>query len=232
MSKRHHLSRNQSASKITMSKVLWLTRNLHFEAKSLRSLAPVTKSRLWTTKTRCPLHLRRKVTTMCENEHGTTTKAQSLGAPAAGPQILRARAVEMHVDDFEKRECTANSSELAGHGRTSQRSNSCLSITVRTAKCVHTFWGKHICNFLCDFKVQGSIVSYSQSSLISDFSRCHISFSQVSAHFFKLKLAVRQYVEEFAAVSPTSDPLTGSLPVDEAYNGELCGNAHGCSPGI
>ena len=28
-----------------------LPRNLHFEAKPLRSLAPVTKSRLWTTKT-------------------------------------------------------------------------------------------------------------------------------------------------------------------------------------
>ena len=45
-----HLSRNQSSSKITtMSKVLCLPRNLHFEVKPLRSLAPVGKSRLWTT---------------------------------------------------------------------------------------------------------------------------------------------------------------------------------------
>ena len=27
----------------------------------------------------------------------------------------------MHVDDFEQRECTANSSELAGYGRASQQ---------------------------------------------------------------------------------------------------------------
>ena len=44
-----YLSRNQSASKITtMSKVLRRPRNLHFQVKPLRSLAPVTKSRLWT----------------------------------------------------------------------------------------------------------------------------------------------------------------------------------------
>ena len=59
---------------------------------------------------------------MCENEHGTTTRAQSLEAPAAGPQILRACAVEMHIDDVERHECTVNSSELAGHGRALQRS--------------------------------------------------------------------------------------------------------------
>ena len=54
------LSRNQSSSKIiTMSKVLHLPRKLHFEVKHVRSLAPVTKSRLWTTKTRgfpCTCH--------------------------------------------------------------------------------------------------------------------------------------------------------------------------------
>ena len=48
-----HLSRNQSASTITtMSKLLHLPRNLHFEVKPLQSLAPVTKSRLWTSKAR------------------------------------------------------------------------------------------------------------------------------------------------------------------------------------
>ena len=50
MSKSHdslHLSRNQSASTIaTMSEVLRLPRNLHFELKPLRSLAPVTGSTL------------------------------------------------------------------------------------------------------------------------------------------------------------------------------------------
>ena len=47
-----HLSRNQSASKTTTtSKVLHLPRNLHFEVSRLRSLAPVTKSRLCTTNT-------------------------------------------------------------------------------------------------------------------------------------------------------------------------------------
>ena len=35
-----------------MSKVLRLPQDLHFEVKPLRSLAPVTKSRLWTTKAR------------------------------------------------------------------------------------------------------------------------------------------------------------------------------------
>ena len=47
------MSRNLSSSTITaLSKVLHLPRNLHLEVKPLRSLAPVTKSRLWTTKTR------------------------------------------------------------------------------------------------------------------------------------------------------------------------------------
>ena len=61
MSKSHdslHLSRNLSSSTITtMSKVLHLPRKLHFEAKQL--LAPVTRSRLWSTKTRgfrCACH--------------------------------------------------------------------------------------------------------------------------------------------------------------------------------
>ena len=56
MSKSHdslHLSRNQSSSTITtMSKALHLPRKLHFEVRQLRSLAPVTKSRLWSTKPR------------------------------------------------------------------------------------------------------------------------------------------------------------------------------------
>ena len=96
-----------------MSKVLHLPRNLHFEVK--QPLAPVTKSRLGTTKTRGFPFAPRKVTTMSENARGTTTRAQSRQAPARATQILRACAVEMHFKDFDTHECTINSSELAGH---------------------------------------------------------------------------------------------------------------------
>ena len=78
-------------------------------------------------RTLFPLRLPRRVTTMHENAHGATTRAQSLEAPAAGPQILRACAVEMHIDDVERHECTVNSSKLAGHARAEQRSkHSCF----------------------------------------------------------------------------------------------------------
>ena len=103
-----HLSRNLSSSTITtMSKVLHLPRKLHFQVKQLRSLAPVTKSRLW-----------------YQNAHGTTTRAQSPEAPASdsATQILRACAVEMHIDDVERHECTVNSNELAVHAGPLQRS--------------------------------------------------------------------------------------------------------------
>ena len=59
---------------------------------------------------------------MCENARGTTTRAQSLEAPAANTQIQRACAVEVHIDDVERHECTANSNELAIHARALQRS--------------------------------------------------------------------------------------------------------------
>ena len=62
------------------------------------------KSTLEHQNTRFPLRLPRKAATMCENAHGTTTRAQSLEAPAAATQILRACAVEMHFD-FESHEC-------------------------------------------------------------------------------------------------------------------------------
>ena len=56
----------------------------------------------------------------CDTVVGTllqgTSIGHSCGAPAAAKQILRACAVEMHFEDFERRECTVNSSELAGHG--------------------------------------------------------------------------------------------------------------------
>ena len=93
----HHVHSAASATKSAL------------QSKPLRSLASVTKSRLWTTKsTRFPLHLPRKVTTMSQNAHGTTTRAQSRQAPAAPTQTLRAwaSAVKMHSEDFERHECT------------------------------------------------------------------------------------------------------------------------------
>ena len=101
------------------------------------------KSTLQHQSTRFPLHLSRKVTTMYQNAHGTTTRAQSPEAPAAGRQILRACAVEVHMDDVERHECTVNSSESAAHARAEQRSkHTCFSLTVRTPQCAHTVWRK------------------------------------------------------------------------------------------
>ena len=59
---------------------------------------------------------------MCENAHGATTRAQSLEAPAADTQILRAYAVEKHIDDVERHECTVTSNELVVHAGALQRS--------------------------------------------------------------------------------------------------------------
>ena len=59
---------------------------------------------------------------MYQNAQCTTTRAQSLEAPAAGRQILRACAVEVHIDDVENNECTVKSNEFAGHSRALQRS--------------------------------------------------------------------------------------------------------------
>ena len=53
--------------------------------------------------------------------------------------MLRACAVEVHMDDVESHECTVNSSELA---RFSDLSTRCFSTTVRTPQCAHTGWGK------------------------------------------------------------------------------------------
>ena len=79
---------------------------------------------------------------MCENAHSTTTRAQSLEAPAADTQIQRACAVEMHIDDVERHECTVNSSELAAHARAAHLSkHTCFSPTVRTPN-VSTLFGE------------------------------------------------------------------------------------------
>ena len=129
-----HLSRNLSSSTIaSMSKVLRLPRKLHFEAKQLRFFAPVTnlKSTLEHQNTGFPLRQPRKVTAVCENAHGATTRAQSLEAPASPTQISRAYADEMHVDDFKRYECTVNSSESARHPRALQRSKQQLLFNYR-----------------------------------------------------------------------------------------------------
>ena len=89
------------------------------------------KSTLKHQNTRFPLRLPRKVTTMYENAHGTTTRAQSREALAPATQISRACAVEMHFEDFERHECTVNSSELASHARALQRSKHQLLYTYR-----------------------------------------------------------------------------------------------------
>ena len=49
----------------------------------------------------------KKIITMCENAHGTTTRVQSLETLAAHTQILRACAIEMHFEDFKRHEYTA-----------------------------------------------------------------------------------------------------------------------------
>ena len=110
MSKSHdslHLSRNQSSSKITaiVQSAVPATKAV-FRSKA----APIPctcheKSTLDQENTRFPSCLPRKVSTMCENVHGATTRAQSRQAPAAGTQILRACAVGVHVDDFERHQC-------------------------------------------------------------------------------------------------------------------------------
>ena len=88
------------------------------------------KIRLWTTKTRglpCACHEKsppcRKMRTAPQRERSRWKH----------PPLQRACAVEMHLEEFERHECTVNSSELAAHARAAQRSkHSCLTPTVRT----------------------------------------------------------------------------------------------------
>ena len=136
------VQKSQFTAPVTKSELL----DDHHHAQSA---APATKT-AFRSKTppipctcRFPLRLAREVTTMYQNAHGTTTRAQSPEAPAAGRQILRACAVEVHMDDVKNHECTVNSSELAAHARFSDLSISFLSPTVRTPQCAHTVWGKN-----------------------------------------------------------------------------------------
>ena len=93
---------------------------------SARLTTPITKSRFWSTKTRgfpCVCYEKWPPCTKThQNAHGTATRAQSLEAPAAGRQILRECAVEMHIDDVERYKCTINNNKLAVHTGALQRS--------------------------------------------------------------------------------------------------------------
>ena len=75
------------------------------------------------------MRLPRKVTIMPENVHATTTRAQSRQAPAPAHQILRACAVEMHFEDFERHERISRTPRC----NTSIRFR-CLTPTVRTPR--------------------------------------------------------------------------------------------------
>ena len=89
------------------------------------SLAPATKS---------DHHVQK-----CARHHNESAVARST---RGRPQILRACAVEVHMDDVERHECTVNSNELDVHGRAPQRSkHTFFSLTVRTPQCAHTVWG-------------------------------------------------------------------------------------------
>ena len=88
-------------------KVLRLPRYLHTEVKPLRSLAPVTKSRL---NARFPLRLHAaKVTTMSENARVTTTRAQSRQAPVGATNFVSLRSSNA-LRGFQY---TVNNNELA-----------------------------------------------------------------------------------------------------------------------
>ena len=102
----------------------------------VQSAAPATKSALRcnTAPIPCACHENEKLTL----DHQNTRFPLHLPRHAPATQILRACAVEIHVDDFKRHECTINSSELAAHARSK---HTCFSTTVRTPKCVHTVWG-------------------------------------------------------------------------------------------
>ena len=117
---------------------------------------------------------------MCENAHGTTTRAQSLEAPAADTQIQRACAVEVHMDDVESHECTVNSSELAGHARAEQRSkHTCFSITVRTPSVTTLFGEKSITYHRHSFKV---LIQFQKRSIVCDDE--HVRSQGLEPHAF------------------------------------------------
>ena len=104
-----HVQKSRLTAPVTKSERLEDHRHVQSAAPATKSAfrskaAPIPKSILDHKNTRFPLCLPRKVTTMFENAHGTADK-----------QILRACAVEMHLEDFERHECIVNSGELAGH---------------------------------------------------------------------------------------------------------------------
>ena len=150
-----HVEKSRFTAPVTKSELLE-------DHQHVRSAAPATKtafrsktapipcachdkSTLEHQNTRFPLPLPRKVATTYENVHGTTTRAQSLEAPAADTQIQRACAVEMHMDDVERHECTVNSSESAAHARALQRSKHQLPFHYRKnpSVCPHCLGNRH-----------------------------------------------------------------------------------------
>ena len=125
----HHIQSAWPAteSAFLRSDHLRLSRKVFGPPKHKVSLAPATK----------------KGTFMSENAHGATTRAQSRQAHAPTTQTLRACAVEVRFEDFERHECPVNSSELAGHAHaTPLIRHRCLTLTVRTPS-VSTLLGEN-----------------------------------------------------------------------------------------
>ena len=160
--------------------MLHLPPNQDVEVHQVLHLPRHEKPTLEHQSTRFPLRLPRKVTTMCENARGATTRAQSLEAPAADTQIQRACTVGMHIDDVERHECTVNSSELAGHARAEQRSkHTCFSITVRTPSVTTLFGEKSITYHRHSFKV---LIQFQKRSIVCDDE--HVRSQGLEPHAF------------------------------------------------
>ena len=104
---RRFASKNASKDNIQTPKRSFRTRLPRISENDPR----VEKLRCTVLVTKLERHLRPPYPKCCAC-HGTT-RAQSGQAPAAANQILRACAVQMHFEDFERHECTANRSELA-----------------------------------------------------------------------------------------------------------------------
>ena len=112
-------------------KVLCLSRNLHFEVHKFQSAPPATKSanapHVEKLRFIAPVTPRRSHAPVTKSAPATKSDHHvrkctrgRFGAPAAATQISRACAVEMYLEDSERHERIANSSELAVHARAPQ----------------------------------------------------------------------------------------------------------------
>ena len=129
--------------------------------RHVQSAAPATKSALRSKAALipCTLHLSRKVdfgppkhevslppatksdhhVRKCARHHNESAVTTST---TAATQILRACTVEMHFEDFKRRECTVHSSELAGHGcATPTIRHRCLTTTLTP---IYTLFGEQL----------------------------------------------------------------------------------------